>query len=109
MISSAITKTQFHVRCLAEQVYLRVQPEHGSSEMFPLHKSGEQDWHLALALRPGLYHFRYYYVEQGGRLMMYHPPEDHHDAIGFDGLDGVLYVRDRALAASHSTGRGEFG
>ena len=93
MVGGTPRETEFQLRCPAEQVYLRLRPEHGGSEMFPLHKSGEQDWHIALKLRPGMYHFRYYYVESGGRLMMYHPPGDHRDRIGLDGLDGVLHGR----------------
>ena len=49
-------------------------------------------------------HFRRYYIAQGGKLMMHHPPEESAGAIRFEGLDGVMRVGVNPRDASCGTG-----
>ena len=92
-------ETSFRLTCPAEQVYLRLTPDGGGSAMIPMrHDGAQQDWEVDVPLAPGLYRFRYYYVERGGRLMLYHPPGGA-DGAKLDGLDGVLRVGGDGTAA----------
>ena len=93
MEQAMMRKTAFRLTSDAEQVYLRLTPDQGSSAMIPMRRRGGNDWGVEVPLSPGVYRFRYYCVEHGGGLVMCHPGGD--PAAGkLDGKDGVLRVAD---------------
>ncbi len=96
MLPDSSSNKSFRLRCRAEQVYLRLKSENGVSQMLPMLRDGQQEWKLDVSLEPGVYHYRYYYVAPGERLMMYHPPVEIARKMQIDELDGVLHVGDGA-------------
>src|SRR5690242_16725060 len=92
MLCETPSVIRFQFRCEADHVYLRLKGQHGGSRMFPMQSSGEHRWELKVPLDPGVYHFRYYYIAPGGRLMLYHPPHEFAKKNWIENLDTVLCV-----------------